>query len=215
MKKITFCSVIVFLGIILILLLSTITVTKIKPIYGFSINAFDLENKTDLSREEMVENYSYVVDYLFNDEKKFQLPSLPFSDDGAIHFDEVKDLFYLAKIAIFIISILLIILLVIYGKLYKDFLYGKYIGIGLITIPIILTGIVSINFNFFFNVFHKIFFNNDKWIFDPKTDPIINILPEEFFAICGVAILSICILTGIIIYIAYFINIQHKKFKRY
>jgi len=215
MKKITFCSVIVFLGIILILLLSTITVTKIKPIYDFSIKAFDIENKTDLSREEIVENYSYVIDYLFDNEIKFQLPSLPFSDDGAIHFKEVKDLFNLAKITIFIISIFLTILLLIYRKLYKDFLYGKYIGIGLITLPIILSGIVGINFNFFFNVFHKIFFNNDKWIFDSKTDPIINILPEEFFAICGVAILSICILAGIIIYVAYFINMKHEKFKKY
>ncbi|MEG1255700.1 TIGR01906 family membrane protein [Clostridium sp.] len=215
MKKMTFSTVIVFLGIILVLLISTITVTKLKPIYDFSIIAFDIESKTDLSRKEMVDNYSYVVDYLLNNGNNFKLPSLPFSDDGVIHFNEVRDLFNLAKIAILIISVFLTILLLIYRKLYRDFLYGKYIGIGLITIPIILSVIVSINFNFFFHMFHKMFFNNDKWIFDPKTDPIINILPEEFFAICGVAILTICILVGVIIYIAYFINIRHKKCKKY
>ena len=32
---------------------------------------------------------------------------------------------------------------------------------------------------------HKILFNNDDWLFDYETDPIIYLLPEEFFLTCG------------------------------
>ena len=40
------------------------------------------------------------------------------------------------------------------------------------------------NFDRFFVMFHGVFFNNDAWIFNPATDPIINVLPETFFLHC-------------------------------
>ncbi len=36
-------------------------------------------------------------------------------------------------------------------------------------------------FSKYFIVFHKIFFDNDLWILDPKTDILINMVPEIFF----------------------------------
>ena len=39
----------------------------------------------------------------------------------------------------------------------------------------------SINFDACFEIFHKIFFDNDLWIFDPAEDLIINVLVEELF----------------------------------
>lgn len=32
-----------------------------------------------------------------------------------------------------------------------------------------------------FTIFHHMFFDNDLWLLDPKTDLLINILPEGFF----------------------------------
>ena len=40
---------------------------------------------------------------------------------------------------------------------------------------------IVVNFEGSFVLFHKTMFNNDYWIFDPNLDPVINILPEEFF----------------------------------
>ncbi|WP_252897795.1 lipoprotein intramolecular transacylase Lit [Amylolactobacillus amylophilus] len=37
------------------------------------------------------------------------------------------------------------------------------------------------NFDAFFVFFHGIFFHNSDWLFDPVTDPIINVLSENFF----------------------------------
>ena len=44
-----------------------------------------------------------------------------------------------------------------------------------------LIGIISTDFSKYFIVFHKIFFNNDLWVLDPRTDMLINIVPEGFF----------------------------------
>ena len=45
----------------------------------------------------------------------------------------------------------------------------------------VLIGIISTDFTKYFIVFHKIFFNNDLCILDPRTDMLINIVPEGFF----------------------------------
>lgn len=215
MKKIILNSLTTIIGFVLILLISTVITTSIKPIYTFSINKFNMEENTSLSIDEMKENYSYVIDYLlYNRDNEFELPSLEYSEDGAFHFQEVRDLFKLAKSTILILAIILITLSIVYNKVYKDYKYIKYISFISIVSPIIISIIVSINFNFFFTVFHKIFFNNDKWLFDPKTDPIINILPEEFFALCAGTIVIICVSIGILLYFIY--NYYNKrKLKRY
>ena len=40
------------------------------------------------------------------------------------------------------------------------------------------------NFDSFFITFHHLLFNNSNWLFDPATDPIIDVLSEGFFAAC-------------------------------
>ena len=204
MKKFILNASITIVGFILILLISTVITTSIKSIYTFSINKFNIEESTNLSVDEMKENYSYVIDYLlYSNNDKFELPSLEYSEDGAFHFQEVKELFKLAKVTILILAIILIILCVVYTRFYKNYKYIKYISITSIILTTITSIVVSINFNFFFTVFHKIFFNNDKWLFDPNVDPIINILPKELFALCAGTIVIICVFIGVILYTAY------------
>ncbi|MEW8993624.1 TIGR01906 family membrane protein [Clostridium sp.] len=215
MKKIILNTVISITGFVFIILISTLIVTSIKPIYTYSINKFNMEERTSLSIVEMKENYSYVIDYLlYSNNDKFELPSLESSEAGDFHFKEVKELFSLAKITILSLAIMLTILFVLYTRIYKSYNYIKYISIISIITPLITSIVISINFKFFFTVFHKIFFNNDKWIFDPITDPIINILPEEFFALCAGAIGILCIVIGVILYVIY-CNYNKNNLKRY
>ena len=55
-------------------------------------------------------------------------------------------------------------------------------GTGLFFAMIWVLGLViSTDFTKYFIVFHKIFFNNDLWVLDPRTDMLINIVPEGFF----------------------------------
>ena len=36
-------------------------------------------------------------------------------------------------------------------------------------------------FDRFFVAFHEVLFRDNSWLFDPATDPIISVLPEQFF----------------------------------
>ena len=52
------------------------------------------------------------------------------------------------------------------------------------------------DFNKAFAVFHKLFFpGKDNWLFDPGTDPVIRMLPAEFFRNCAILILALIIIS--------------------
>ena len=72
-------------------------------------------------------------------------------------------------------------------------------GIGLfIGSMVALAALISTDFKKYFTVFHHIFFDNDDWLLNPKTDLLINIVPEGFFRdtafMIAVLFLSICLL---------------------
>lgn len=74
---------------------------------------------------------------------------------------------------------------------------------ALIVIPLILMLPIVVNFEGSFVLFHKTMFNNDYWIFDPNLDPVINILPEEFFFHAGLMILILIIIASLTNYLIY------------
>jgi integral membrane protein (TIGR01906 family) len=65
---------------------------------------------------------------------------------------------------------------------------------------------MTINFSKAFYFFHKIFFRNDYWIFDPQKDPIINALPEELFMIEAMLIIMLLLIFTVAIKILYLKN---------
>ena len=85
---------------------------------------------------------------------------------------------------------------------------------SVLAIIVLLFGIVSINFDKAFVIFHKIFFaGKDNWTFDPRYDEIINVLPQEFFMNCaifiGVGIIALSV--GIIIFQIVAKKVKNKK----
>jgi integral membrane protein (TIGR01906 family) len=58
------------------------------------------------------------------------------------------------------------------------YLQGNYILLGLIAV---LGIYAALDFNSFWTGFHKIFFTNDLWLLDPRTDILIQMVPEQFF----------------------------------
>lgn len=72
-------------------------------------------------------------------------------------------------------------------------------GIGLfIGSMVALAALISTDFTKYFIVFHHIFFDNDDWLLNPKTDLLINIVPEGFFRdtafMIAVLFLGVCLL---------------------
>ena len=76
----------------------------------------------------------------------------------------------------------------------------------------------SRDFHKAFTQFHHVFFTNDLWLLDPKTDLLINILPQGFFmdfAIhMGIAF-AVMLVAGAILSILYLVCQKIKLEKKY
>ena len=150
-------------------------------LYRYDIGHLRLEEKVNMNRTIIENNYDAVINYIKNkNQAKLHLPNLVMSESGRIHFYEVKNIFLLLN-KINIISAIISLLLICIFLYYKDFSFLKTCSISLVAFPALLLLPFMINFDKSFIFFHKILFNNSFWEFDPITDPIINILPEEFF----------------------------------
>ena len=81
---------------------------------------------------------------------------------------------------------------------------GFWAACGLGGVILIVAALAATDFDRAFTIFHSIFFpGKENWLFDPATDPVILLLPEEFFRNCAIAIavslLGLClvlVLTG-------------------
>ena len=156
-----------------------------------------------LSREEIIENYDYLIDYnLSSNVGEFKLPTLTSSKPGKIHFEEVRDIFQNVKLLTIICGAIAIIGGILQIRK-RDFKFLRNSSILIIILPVLLAIPIAINFNACFILFHKIMFSNDYWIFDPQLDPVINMLPEEFFMHMGITILVIMLIVSIILQLLY------------
>ena len=174
-----------------------------KQLYYYDIDKLNIPKLSNLSKEEIKLNYDYLIEYnLSKNVDEFEMPTIKSSNQGKIHFEEVRYIFQnvnkISKICL-IISLIGIIIAI----KNKDIKILNYTSKALIIIPLVLAIPMIINFEDTFVIFHKLMFSNDYWIFDPRLDPVINILPEEFFFHAGIMILGIVLLASIILYMTY------------
>lgn len=166
--------------IAIITLAITLTIWAL-PVFKFSLTYLDIPARVGLSQETIMENYYVLLRYLHLPWiQQLNLPDFPVSASGAFHFYEVKLLFYLnytLLIGSTIGSVLYLKKLRLAGQLWRLRPVFKIA----IMVPFILLFVLVIDFDWFFVKFHEIAFNNDAWLFNPQTDPIINVLTEEFF----------------------------------
>ncbi|MBZ9685180.1 TIGR01906 family membrane protein [Clostridium estertheticum] len=180
-----------------------------KPLYYSDINILNIEASTNINKEELKANYDYLITYLTNNKtEEFNLPTLPSSDHGKIHFKEVKVIFDKLKVML-LFSILVSIVGILINKRQKKIRYLLTSSIVLIVLPITLLIPFLINFDRSFTIFHQIFFNNDYWLFDIATDPIITILPQDFFFHCSLLIILSISIISIVLRCIY--KSQYKK----
>ena len=67
---------------------------------------------------------------------------------------------------------------------------------GIVTVSVAATvGLaVVIDWEAAFEIMHRIFFRNDYWLFNAYADPVITILPSEFFMHCGILIIVLVLI---------------------
>jgi len=186
------------------LISTTVKITlNFRPLYYFDIEYLKITEEVDMDKEEIKRNYDVLIDYLqpsYKGEREF--PSLPMSEEGRIHFVDVKNIF------IFFEYVMWITLFISFGGLIyliikNDYIVFKYTAIMLFAFPLILIIPFLINFNYVFTLFHKIAFTNDYWLFDPSTDPIILLLPERYFMHCALLMVVLVTIYSIILMLLY------------
>ncbi|HKL80489.1 MAG TPA: TIGR01906 family membrane protein [Mobilitalea sp.] len=220
MKKVRHYKFTDFLiGIIFTLLFLSIAVIisiNFRPLYYLDINILDIETTSGFPRAEILDNYNALIDYcspFFKGDLNF--PTLGASQSGLQHFKEVKDIFtYFYILAA--ITLVAAIIIIVYKAHRKNINYLPVASITAIVIPAVTGALLMINFDKAFVLFHKLFFKNDYWIFDPDTDPVIQILPDTFFLHSALLIIFLVLLASLSTYIIYLLlkkrsGIRYRK----
>jgi len=207
--------------IFIILLTITFSISLpiyIRPIYYAHIEPLNLEESTGKSETQIIEAYDEVLDYLTLPNNEFSAGDFTYTDEQKSHFEDCKVLFDL-NVVILSVSLLGVVILIIL-KRKKIYEFNRPFGLhfsfccGAITFLLfaVIIGLVSLDFNTAFNVFHKIFFyGKGNWLFLYFKYEIISIFPIEFFLNCGVIIAVSVILLSLALIV--FGIIKSKKIK--
>ncbi len=161
---------------------------SIVQFYGFNasfyFHEYDKNNiyKNIAYKEQDIKNITYnIINYLQDKDKSLYYKQV-FGNKEIKHMKDVKNLFQIGlKIKNLSLGCIFIILM-IYLKNYKDLLYFLNRSLRLINLIFLsICALVALNYDASFTLFHKIFFNNDLWLLEPKENIIINLLPLNFF----------------------------------
>lgn len=180
-----------------------------RPLYYMGMERISAE--TGHSVETIKENYDALIDWcspLYNGVLDF--PSLPESESGISHFVEVKVIFNLFFVLLFVTPLFLA------GLIYLQHKRGSSSWmlsspIIVCVLPLLIGLACAIDFNRIFVLFHQLVFNNDDWLFSQYEDPIILFLPERFFLQCALIIVG-TVLTGCGVLLAlYFVHKNKQK----
>ena len=184
---------------VLIFCVSVIVILNFRALYYFDIRYLKISAWTGLEEEIIKRNYDILIDYnlIWKGPAALQFPDFPMSEGGQIHFMEVRRIFYaiqyigLADLPLFAVGLFRAVRR-------KDHRGFRLAAILTVVVPLVLGTLAAINWEAFFITFHRIFFHNDYWLFDPATDPVINILPDTFFLHCAAGILILILGLGLI-----------------
>ena len=204
-KKVVFViSVIAAVFVAVLVISASVTATLFdRSAYVRLQDKLDLPESIGIGEAELLENYNALIDYnsvFFRGPLSF--PTLPMSEAGRIHFEEVKGIFSFFQIALIVSAALLALcgFFLVRKRQFKFLVWG---GVLALAIPAVVVLIMLIaGWDRFFVMFHEMFFNNDFWVFDARTDPIILILPDAFFLnclvriVCGIVISSVLVIIG-------------------
>lgn len=163
--------------------------------YYMHVDALHLAEHTPWSRAEIIEAFDEMMDYCMLG-APFDTGVLKWSNEGMEHFRDCRLLFAL-DIHVLIVSTMMAAALFAIKKVGAvrelrplgrgPLFWGGFTEIILITT--VLGGVIFVDFNKAFIIFHRLFFpDKTNWLFDPAKDQIIRILPEVYFRNCAILI---------------------------
>lgn len=172
-------------GLLLFILSFAIAFTiNFTPLYSWTAQSMGLAESLGMPHETLMENYHILLDYLNNPWiPELHMPDFPSSESGLFHFYEVKRLFLLDYVILALTAVGSFFYLRYLRRTNRIWVLVKPFMVASM-VPVALLFFLAVNFDRLFVLFHEVFFNNDAWIFNPSTDPIILALPQDFFMYC-------------------------------
>ena len=151
-----------------------------RPFYYAHIGPMELAERTGYTEEEIRTAFDEMLDYCLGAEE-FSTGVLPWSEEGKSHFTDVRGLFLFDLWALGVSAVLLIAALLLSRRRGRRAapIAGRgpcfWAGAGLGGLFLIIGGLAALDFDRAFVIFHALFFpGKDNWLFDPRTDGIIN-----------------------------------------
>ena len=193
-------SILLSLALALFFLSAAIAVPILcRPFYYRQIDALDLPETTGWSEQTIRGAYDEVMDYLVCG-APFGTGELRWSESGQAHFADCRTLFRLDFVLLGVSAAVLAVLAVLYrrGRIAFHRFCGRspafWAAAGLSAVFLLAALWAVIDFTGLFTAFHHMFFpGKTNWVFDWRTDEIILILPEIFWAKTGVLVLGLCL----------------------
>lgn len=165
-----------------------------RPFFYWHIEPMELTKLAGISGQQVKDAYNAMMDFCIGLTDTFSTGALPFSEEGMAHFVDVKKLFVLDLRVLACGLVLLGAVALLRRKAPKKLLGhtpGFWGAVGLAAVFLVIGGLAALDFDRAFVVFHQLFFpGKSNWIFDGRTDPIIYMLPAEFFRNCALLILA-------------------------
>ncbi len=184
-------------GALLVLCLAVVLTVSFRGLYYHDIRALNIAGETGLSEQTIKHNYDVLIDYnlVIKHQETLKFPDFPMSEHGRIHFQEVRRIFFGFQYGAFLFAVLFAVLAVLCIRRSGDYLFLRICAVTSLVIPGVFGLLAAVSWERLFIGFHQLVFNNDYWLFDPATDPVINILPDAFFLHCGICI-ALLVLIG-------------------
>ena len=180
-----------------------------RPFYYMGMERISAE--TGAPVEMIKENYDALIDWCSPFyEGELDFPSLPESASGVSHFEEVKVIFNLFFVMLFITPLFLASLIFMQHKR-ESTSWMLASPVIVCVLPLLIGAACAIDFNRIFVLFHQIVFNNDDWLFSPTEDPIILFLPERFFMQCALIIVGTVLVGCLVLLTLYFVHRKKQK----
>ena len=159
-----------------------------RPLYYADIEFLDIPEKAGYSEEVCHNNYDVLIDYnVIGGTSELEFPDMEMSEHGRIHFEEVKRIFIFMQIKA--LAGTAVLAAVYFRRKRKGWMHLT--GFVSLAVAAAVLLAVVVDWEWAFETMHGLLFDNDYWLFNPQTDPVIKILPDRFFMHCGIMIIGL------------------------
>ncbi len=224
-RILSFCASI---AMVVILLITSFEIGAYSDFHWYEkeYEKYQVLDKLQMEMPEVMKVTKEMMAYLRGNRKNLEVDTVVnglrrefFNDREKAHMVDVQNLFigglWLRRGAIFVFVAAVAVLLITKADwkrlLPKSFLIGLGSFVGVTT----GAGLLFLSdFNKYFTMFHEIFFDNDLWLLDPRTDLLIRMLPEGFFLDMVVRIGLIFLLLLILLLVISIVMLWQQRNKK-